>query len=272
MRLTCALMVVFSALAAFAPSARAVDGVVEINEAKALAGGVTPGDGAGFPVSITRPGSYRLTSDLAVSSAATDAIRISANDVTLDLNGFTISGPTVCSERGEDISCAPLGAGIGVRELPSGATTEEGRGIRVKNGTVRGMGDYGVFLYNIATIEDLTAIGNGGDGIFCVHSCTALRNRAIRNGGTGINGGNSSGPVPTGMTAIHNVSNGNGGLGIAAGSGSVAIGNMLKQNGGRGLQGLGGFVNNVITSNAGGTVNGFTDMGGNICDGDTICP
>ena len=50
-------------LASPAP-ALAVDGVIEINQARALAGGVTPGDTAGFPVSLNDSGSYRLTSDL----------------------------------------------------------------------------------------------------------------------------------------------------------------------------------------------------------------
>ena len=58
----------------------------------------------------------------------------------------------------------------------------------------------------------------------------------------------------------------------AAAAGSIVIDNMLKGNGGRGLQGLGGYTHNVITDTAGGTVNGFTEMGGNMCNGTTTCP
>ena len=43
-------------------AAYGVDGVILIDQAHALAGSVTPGDGPGFPISITRPGSYRLQS------------------------------------------------------------------------------------------------------------------------------------------------------------------------------------------------------------------
>ena len=39
----------------------AADGVIEINQARAKAGGVTPGDTPLFPVTISQPGSYRLT-------------------------------------------------------------------------------------------------------------------------------------------------------------------------------------------------------------------
>lgn len=44
---------------------------------------------AAAPFAITNPGSYYLTSNLAVTAG--DAITISADNVTLDLNGFIIS-------------------------------------------------------------------------------------------------------------------------------------------------------------------------------------
>ncbi len=68
----------------------AEDGVIEINQAKINA--------SGFPIfSITSPGSYKLTSNLTVTSAATEAISIGAPQVTLDLNGFTISGAGIAT-------------------------------------------------------------------------------------------------------------------------------------------------------------------------------
>ena len=90
MSIACA-SVVLSLMLVLAPAATALaaDGVVEINQACALAG-CFAGDAAGFPVSITSSGSYVLTSDLA--PGATDAISIPADDVTVDLNGFTIAG------------------------------------------------------------------------------------------------------------------------------------------------------------------------------------
>lgn len=63
---------------------------------RALNGNVTPGDSAGFPVTISLPGSYRLSGNLTVPDADTDAILITADNITLDLNGFTIAGPTIC--------------------------------------------------------------------------------------------------------------------------------------------------------------------------------
>src|SRR5712692_4005736 len=85
----------------------AVDGVVLIDQNRALAGGVTPGDAPGFPVTISVPGSYRLSGNLTVPDANTTAIQVTADNVTLDLNGFSIIGPTVCVGT----SCSPTGTG-----------------------------------------------------------------------------------------------------------------------------------------------------------------
>src|SRR5436190_432567 len=87
----------------------AVDGIILIDQNRALAGGVTPGDAPGFPVTISQRGSYRLASDLIVPNANTTAIVVNANNVTIDLNGFSIIGPTVCIVNlgGTVTSCSP---------------------------------------------------------------------------------------------------------------------------------------------------------------------
>src|SRR6266436_5075236 len=75
----------------------AVDGIVLIDQNRALAGNVTPGDTPGFPVTISLSGSYRLSGNFTVPNANTTAILITAHNVTIDLNGFSILGPTVCT-------------------------------------------------------------------------------------------------------------------------------------------------------------------------------
>jgi hypothetical protein len=69
----------------------AVDGVILIDQNKALAGNVSPGDAPGFPVSIRRPGSYRLAGNLTVPSGL-NGIEITESNVTVDLNGFSLLG------------------------------------------------------------------------------------------------------------------------------------------------------------------------------------
>ena len=158
-----------------AGSARAVDGVIEINQASVKAAG-------GFPFVISNTGSYRLTSNLDVTDASarpmgmapenTTAIKVSADDVSVDLNGFTIKGPTVCS--GSPINCSPKGTGMGIDF--SGYS-----GGNVTNGTVRGMGFDGVVFAGL--VEKVRAISNGGHGIQAV---TATNCAGEQNLGDGI--------------------------------------------------------------------------------------
>ena len=74
---------------ALALPALAVDGVLEINQACAVSAGCFVGDSGGFPVTISSPGSYRLTSNL-ITRAPGDGIDVTTEQVEIDLNGFTI--------------------------------------------------------------------------------------------------------------------------------------------------------------------------------------
>ena len=62
-------------LAAISSSLYAVDGIVLIDQNRALAGNVTPGDAPGFPVTLSQPGSYRLSGNLRVDSKIVSQIR-----------------------------------------------------------------------------------------------------------------------------------------------------------------------------------------------------
>jgi hypothetical protein len=71
-------------LALLPACAYAVDGVTLINQSTVMAAG-------GFPYKITQPGSYKLTGNLSVPNFVS-GLQIAVSNVTLDLNGFTISG------------------------------------------------------------------------------------------------------------------------------------------------------------------------------------
>ena len=86
-------IVMLSLAGMFVVSQSAYAQVILIDQAKAMAGNVTPGDAPGFPVSITRAGSYRLSSRLRSPSGV--AIEIVADNVSLNLNGFAIVGSNV---------------------------------------------------------------------------------------------------------------------------------------------------------------------------------
>jgi hypothetical protein len=177
--------------AAVARPAHAVDGVTEINQAKALAGGINGdllADPPGFPVRITSPGSYRLTSNLDLSGAPnppnTDAIAVEASEVTLDLGGYRIAGTTACSGGGAaGVVCAPLGTGVGVR---TGAVYPHAV---VSNGNVFGMGGGGVALAALARVERVNVTQSGGPGLAVSSQSEVVGCHAFLNAGDGISAG-----------------------------------------------------------------------------------
>ena len=235
----------------------AVDGVIEINQAKVEAGG-------GFPFVIGQPGSYRLTGNLNVDEATT-AIRITAKNVTVDLNGFAITGPTVCSGTPPitPFTCTPTGSGGGIVAEGSSETTT------VLNGTVRGMGGAGISVGGHARLEGVHAISNGGGGIGASFSSVVAGNVANSNGGAGISLG--SGCTVTGDTV-----NDDGADGISAQTGSTVIGNTVRGNIDAGLNlpgGGSGYGSNVLNGNnmGGAQVSGGVQMGANVCNG-VACP
>jgi len=134
------------------------------------------------PYTITTSGSYRLTSNL---TGAGVVLTITADDVTLDLNGFAVDG-----------------AGG-----PGPAIQVNGRNATIRNGTVRNVGSEGINGVGDGTaVENVTVhdcgrgivVTNGGrvtgcdvrdtqlDGIFGVLSCTITECTVVR---AGIGGG-----------------------------------------------------------------------------------
>lgn len=146
------------AVAALALAGGAASAQATIDHSKALAGNVTPGDAAGYPITISKPGHYVLKSNLVVP-AGLSGIEITAPNVTLDLNGFSIKGPGTCTISGQTavVSCSVQGSGWGV------GTTVVPAAAKVRNGAIEGF-RYGVVLDGGA-VEDLAVRHNSGTGI-----------------------------------------------------------------------------------------------------------
>ncbi len=119
---------------------QASDGVFQINDV-CDGFGCFPGDTAGFPITITNSGSYKLTSNIVSTSTTVNVIEISADNVTLDLNGFSIIGPRTCT--GDNVSLVCTNSGM----TASGVYVNGFKNIIVKNGTTQGF-DTGVYLRN----------------------------------------------------------------------------------------------------------------------------
>ena len=258
------------------PALWGADGVIEINQAIVE-------DGGGFPYSIIQAGSYMLTGNLVVPDENKTAINIeeSVGSATIDLNGFAIIGPVVCTvNQSSELDCTGSGEGTGVRQQG-----EVRASVTVRNGTIRGMGEVGVFIVGAGLIERVAVLSNGGSGIVAngkITHCDIQRNR-----GDGINA--------LGGVVKHNKVEANGRDGIRAlsGAGAVIKGNLVAANSLRSDEAVGiscdrcAVIDNVITlqeralsiSDGGyagntisGTITGGKPTGCNLINGDTVCP
>ncbi len=205
-------------LLALTGPALAVDGVIEINHTCAAQTGCFSGDTAGYPVTIdgTAGRSYRLTSNLIVPDENTDGILVSTSSITIDLNGFEIvrSG---CVGATKDCTSA-LGTGSGVE-----TTSTSNRGISVKNGSITGMGSYGVFLGDQAEVSGLRVRWNRFDGIRVDKGSIVSGSTAYENGRNGIY-------AKAGSTVSGNAVYENGYHGISVLAGSIVSGNAAYRN------------------------------------------
>jgi hypothetical protein len=246
-----------------APSAIAADGALEINQA-CVAAGCFAGDTPGFPVLATTAGAYVLTSNLTVPDANTDAVVLFAGG-TLDLRGFSITGPTTCV--GTPATCTNTGTGTGV---------QAGGNTAIRNGRIKGMGGNGIYgTTGYVRIEDMEIHGNGysgiagGNGSYQVERCSVHENAQVgidfyagQGGGTIVRDNSVRDNGDIGIRSPLSIVTGNavmrnGGLGFFGGSAALSGNHFYNNNGGNGFDQFGG---------------GATETGENLCGSSTTCP
>ncbi len=189
----------------------------------------TPGD-ADSLFKITQPGSYYLTGNI-TGVLGKHGIEIAAGGVTLDLNGFDLSGVPA------------MGAFDGVS-----VTTLSVSNIAVVNGSVRGWGDEGVDLGTAGAtncrLDDLLADANAGVGILA-HTANTISNCSARNNaGGGIRGFNNC--TVSSCSAMSNTNSG-----IVVGIGSIVSNCSVSGNTVVGISANGTIVNCSAISNTG---------------------
>jgi hypothetical protein len=256
---TSATAVAIATCLLFAAPAAAVDGEILIDQAKVNAGGITPDDTPGFPATLSKSGRYKLSGNLRVSTP-TSAILVTADDVTIDLNGFTI------------FSNPPGAAGTGVFALTST------KGLRVMNGTITGFGGFGVTnrqneAGQFAVLENMRIVSNGAAtnsaGVFL-----GARSR-IRNSTIADNQGGNVLCLQDCLLEGNIVAGSGNGAGISM-NGGTALGNVIVSNKFLGLQGDAkqlGYGNNILLgNNSGGSQVGgaVVQLHPNVCD--PACP
>ena len=183
-----------------------------------------------IPFTISQSGSYYLTSNL-TGVAAQNGIVIAADNVSLDMRGFTLKGVS--------------------NSLDGIALTSGRQNIAVRNGKLTSWGQWGVDAANSnntafvdlqilgnglglraqanATVERCQAYGNSDFGFIVVLGSRIVSCGSQKNTKGGFQIGD--GTVISNSTAIGNTT-----LGIDAGLGSVITGCTIKDNGGIGIQ------------------------------------
>lgn len=122
-----------------------------------------------FPKKLKKSGSYLQVSNITIPAKSTtsDAVDITASNVTVDLQGYTIMGP---------------GSGTGVGINASGVSN-----VTIQNGIIIGMGGPGIILGPNSIMRNVQVINNGGDGIDCSPSCLITSSVISGNTGIGLN-------------------------------------------------------------------------------------
>jgi len=158
-------------------SVLATEGALEINQA-CVADGCFPGDTAGYPVTISTHGNYVFTSNLTLDDTGLTAVRVNSDNVSIDLKGFGIFGPNVCT--GVQDECTSKGGGFGI----SSSITQ--RNIIVRNGIIRGMGRAGIDIGEQSVVEGIVTEHNWRTGIFVRAGSTVRNSNANFNGYLGM--------------------------------------------------------------------------------------
>ncbi len=237
--------------------ALAAAGALEISHVCAVQTGCFSGDSPGYPVTVdgAAGSAFVLTSELVVPDANTIGISIESSEITIDMNGFRIvrSG---CENM--TTSCTPAsgtGHGIAVDDYLNR------RGTQLMNGSVVGVGGYGVFLGPNSQVSSLQVRWNAQIGVYA-HDYSAVRHvRAIENGSQGISIGASSSVVEsvaignvyagiftaTGCEVERNAAFDNGQYGIRS-----AIGSVIRHNAVSDSDSMGGVLapSSVVSGNA----------------------
>ena len=199
-----------------------------ITHVKALAGNVTPGDAAGYPVTLSTAGSYELASNLQ-APAGVGGIAVGSPEISIDLKGYRLHGGGVATS--------------GIYGVTNNVTIRNGTATAFVYDGIAGTGDNWI-------VEGVRSVDNGRFGILVDDFALVSRNVVTGNDGNGIDVGNRS-------LVEDNIASGNDGAGIAIGNGTV-LGNTIIGNGGLGIEAgsaATGYGNNTLSGNNAGGVN-----------------
>lgn len=259
--------ILFAVSAALLASPAAAQGEIVITQAKALAGNVTPGDTAGYPVTLSLSGSYILGGNLTVP-ANQNGISINAHNVDLDLNGFAIIGNGVAYNG--------ILSGYGESRIHNGAINRfRSAGILLRNNVwmiedmrITRNGGMGIdaFGSDLITVRTSTIASNGTYGMLLDDNAVVESNTVAKNTDVGVF-------ISQGGRVEGNEVSDNGDQGIVINNGGIVTANSIRSNGSYGIDngpsGVSITNNSLYLNNSAGTeqilggINGY----GNACVG-----
>lgn len=201
----------------------------------------TPGSANGVYV-ISQPGSYYLGANL-IATGGKNGIVVAADNVTIDLNGYTIDG-------------------AGNTAFPTGITSlnTNRRGLVVRNGNINNFSGYGIFAQvKDSHFENLGFVGNksGSLELFQADNCIARNIRISMTSG-------EAGLQLSENARVENCIVDGGNTGIMVGSNSVVTGCVLTNQPSTGINISGGRVEGCsiyTTKNANSFNNGGINAG-----------
>lgn len=220
-----------------------------------------------LPYVISNPGSYYLARSLQFTAASGDAISITSDNVTLDLNGFTLSS-----------SAGVTGHAIKVGDNRNNIAIKNGNVAGNTTVTLSGSSPNQTWVVNAAgfqmgvnaesnvwrnmTVQDLQVSGCRNTGIHALYGAVT-RSTVSQNGGAGINAKEGGFTIQAG-SATDCSARFNGGGGILAGSVSnsttnfnggggtfatTVTGSTATSNGGDGILAFGSVTSCTATGN-----------------------
>ncbi|MCK4999435.1 MAG: hypothetical protein KAS23_07865, partial [Anaerohalosphaera sp.] len=243
---------------------------------------------------ITSSGSYYLTDNISTTKSG---INIFADDVTINLMGFTLKGPNSGNRLGIKLlgrKNVEIRNGT-IRSFSSGIVSWGGsaRLYRIINVQITSNLFYGIYIYgNGHLVKDCTVSDNGTSsssdvyGIHVGHRCTITGNTVFNNGASAEGNGIYGIDVGENCTVIGNTVSDNGAsaegryvYGIYAGAYCKMTGNTVSRNGQGALHAKTGLYANQQSEITGNTIilNGYglrisgsgTYISGNIVKGNT---
>lgn len=206
-----------------------------------------------LPYTITTQGSYYLTANLTAAGSG-QGITISADNVTLDLNGFALVGGGSGQVAGINVPSAHKNIFIRngtVRGWTNGgvnagnATNSLVQGLRISNNTAMSafLNTAGLCIGSGSTVKDCFVAQNPNcHGIAAGRACLVTGCVVSGNSAAGIRAGDN-------CYIISNVSDSNG-SGITMGSGNRIESNNCTSNNGAGVLVPSGATNNVVARNS----------------------